>query len=136
MENWIVTAIISLVIYGFWGFFPKLAVSYINPVSALIFQVAGAMVIGLFCLALTGFHPETHPRGILFALLTGISGVLGTLFYFMAASRGKIGVVVSITALYPLITILLAFFFLKEPLTFKQLLGMFFSLVAILLFTT
>jgi transporter family protein len=54
----------------------------------------------------------------------------------MAASRGKIGVVVSITALYPLITILLAFFFLKEPLTFKQLLGMFFSLVAILLFTT
>ena len=47
MENWFAAAILSLIIYGFWGFFPKIAVSYINPQSALIFEVAGALIVGL-----------------------------------------------------------------------------------------
>lgn len=136
MENWLVTTLISLLIFGFWGFFPKLAVNYISPTSALVYEVAGAMVIGLLCLSMTGFQPESHPRGVLFAALTGITGMLGTLFYFMAASRGKIAVVVSITALYPLITILLAVLFLREPLSIKQLLGMCFALLAIILLST
>lgn len=136
MENWLVTALISLIIYGFWGFFPKLAVNYISPTSAVVYEVAGALVVGLLCLAMTGFQPASHPKGVLFAVLTGIAGMLGTLFYFMAASRGKIAVVVSITALYPLITILLAALFLREPLSVKQLLGMCFALLAIILLST
>ncbi|MEW6594320.1 MAG: EamA family transporter [Thermodesulfobacteriota bacterium] len=133
MENWLLTALISLVIYGFWGFFPKLAVSYINPQSALVYQVAGAAVVGLLALSFIQFQPETHPKGILFAMLTGIAGILGTLFFFAAARSGKIAVVVSITALYPLFTILLAALFLREPITMKQLAGMALALIAIVL---
>jgi transporter family protein len=87
-------------------------------------------------LAWIGFEPDTHPKGVLFAVLTGISGVVGTLFYFAAATRGKISVVVSLTALYPLITILLAAFILKEPVTLKQIIGMGFALVAIVLLSS
>lgn len=135
MENWLIHAFAALVIYGLWGFFPKLAVTYINPASALIYEVAGAMLVGLACLLWVGFQPESHPKGILFAVLTGVTGMLGTLFFFAAASRGKISVVVSMTALYPLITILLAMFFLHEPVTAKQILGMLFAVAAILLLT-
>lgn len=133
MENWLLTAFISLVIYGFWGFFPKLAVSYISPQSALVYEVAGAAAVGLVALSLVHFQPETHPKGILFAVLTGIAGMVGTLFYFAAASRGKIAVVVSITALYPLFTILYAAVFLREPVTLKQFAGMVLALIAIVL---
>lgn len=133
MDNWLLTALISLVIYGFWGFFPKLAVTYISPQSALIYEVAGAAVVGLLTLSLVQFQPDTHPKGIFFAVLTGIAGMLGTLFYFAAASRGKIAVVVSITALYPLFTILYAALFLREPVTLKQLAGMVLALIAIVL---
>lgn len=133
MENWLLAALISLVIYGFWGFFPKLAVSYIDPQSALVYEVAGAATVGLFALAFIHFQPETHPKGILFAVLTGIAGMAGTLFYFAAARNGKITVVVSITALYPLFTILYAALFLREPVSIKQLAGMVLALIAIVL---
>ncbi|HSR36445.1 MAG TPA: EamA family transporter [Desulfurivibrionaceae bacterium] len=133
MDNWLLPALISLIIYGFWGFFPKLAVSYINPQSALVYEIAGAALVGLAALSLLQFQPETHPKGILFAVLTGIAGMLGTLFYFAAARNGKIAVVVSITALYPLFTILYAAIFLREPVTLKQLAGMVLALIAIVL---
>ena len=135
MESWLIPASAALIIYGLWGFFPKLAVTYINPASALIYEVAGAMLVGLATLFWVGFQPESHPKGILFAVLTGVAGMLGTLCFFAAASRGKLSVVVSMTALYPLITILLAAIFLREPVTVKQLLGMFCAGAAILLLT-
>ncbi len=133
MESWILWTILAFVTFGFWGFFPKLAVTYISPQSAVIYQVLGALLVGITGLAHVGFKPETHPLGILFALLTGITGVLGTLFYYAAASRGQISIVVSLTALYPLITILLATVFLQETLTLKQVAGLGLAIVAIVL---
>ena len=133
MESWLASALLALLIYGLWGFFPKIAVSYINPLSAVVYQVGGGLVIGLLALMLTGFRLEVQPVGVLFAFLTGVCGVLGTLFYFAAASRGPISLVASLTALYPLITIVLAVTILHEPLTARQLLGMAFALLAIVL---
>ena len=135
MDNWFLSALLALVIYGFWGFFPKIAVQYINPQSAIIYQAAGAVFVGLVAVFMMQFKPDVHPKGILFAFLTGVAGTLGTLFYFAAASRGKISVVASMTALYPVITIVLAAILLKEPITIRQIVGMLFALAAIVLFT-
>ncbi|MFZ5775016.1 MAG: EamA family transporter [Thermodesulfobacteriota bacterium] len=135
MQNWLLPAFISLFIYGLWGFFPKLAVTHIQPASALVYEIGGALLVGLFALYLVDFRPEVHAQGILFAVLTGVAGMAGTLFYFSAAKTGKISVVVSMTALYPLITILLAAVFLHEPISARQMLGMVFAVIAILLFT-
>ena len=133
MNSWFLWTILALVTFGFWGFFPKLAVNYISPQSALIYQVLGGLFVGFVGLSMIGFKPDTHPMGILFAVLTGITGVLGTLFYYSAASRGQISIVVSITALYPLITILLASVFLHETLTLKQISGLCLAIGAIVL---
>jgi len=133
MHSWFFWTILAMVTFGAWGFFPKLAVNYINPQSALIFQVIGGLLVGFVGLAMLNFKPETHPMGILYGLLTGITGVLGTFFYYIAASRGQISIVVSLTALYPLITIMLAIVFLHETLIFKQVLGLCFAVAAIVL---
>ncbi len=133
MDSWFFWTILAMITFGAWGFFPKLAVNYISPQSALIYQVIGGMLVGILGLAMLNFKPETHPTGILYALLTGIAGVLGTLFYYFAASRGQISIVVSLTALYPLITILLAVIFLHETLVLKQVLGLCFAVAAIVL---
>lgn len=136
MPMWLFYSILALIIYGFWGFFPKLAVNHIRPMSALIYEVSGALVVGLCCLFFVDFRPDFNPKGMLFAVLTGICGMLGTLFFFAAASKGKISVVVSLTALYPLITIFLAAIFLKESLSLKQIMGMIFALIAIYLLSS
>ena len=133
MNSWLFWTMLAMITFGAWGFFPKLAVSYISPQSALIYQVLGGMLVGIIGLVLVNFKPETHPMGIVYALLTGITGVLGTLFYYAAASRGQISIIVSLTALYPLITILLAIIFLHETLVLKQYIGLCFALAAIVL---
>jgi transporter family protein len=133
MHSWFFWTILAMVTFGAWGFFPKLAVNYISPQSALIYQVIGGMLVGVVGLAMLNFKPETQPMGMLYALLTGITGVLGTFFYYLAASRGQISIVVSLTALYPLITILLAIIFLHETLVLKQVLGLCFAVAAIVL---
>ena len=116
--------------------FPKLAVVYLDARSALVYQTIGSLLVGLAVLFSLKLQPGFHPKGALFALLTGLAGVAGTLCFFAAAERGKISLVVSITALYPLITILLAALFLREPLTAKHLAGMACAILAILLLST
>ena len=133
MLNWLPASLLALLIYGLWGFFPKLAVQYISPRSALVWEVAGALLVGIGILASLHGRPDLQPRGILFAMLTGITGMAGTLFFFMASRQGKISLVVSITALYPLITILLAVLFLGEKLSGRQLGGIVSALIAIYL---
>ncbi|RJX31205.1 MAG: hypothetical protein C4531_08415 [Desulfurivibrio sp.] len=136
MENWLLSALLAMIIYGFWGFFPKIAVTYISPQSALVYEVGGAMLVGLLTLFFIRFQLQFHPTGMLFAVLTGIAGMIGTLFFFAAAQKGKIAIVVGLTALYPLITVILAVIFLREPLTLKQVMGLILACVAILLLST
>lgn len=134
MENWLTAAIIAFVLYGLWGFFPKLAVTYISPASAIVYEVAGTLAVGLLAMKIVGFRPDTHPKGILYAVLTGVTGMLGTLCFFYSVKNGKVSVVASLTALYPLITIILAHLFLREPISARQLLAMVLALVALVLF--
>ncbi len=131
--SWQIPAIIALVLYGFWGFFPKLAVNHINPASALVFEVAGAAVVGIMVALFPSTRLETAPLGVLFALLTGLCGMAGTLFFMAAARHGRISLVVSLTAMYPLITIVLARLVLAEPLSGKNIIGMVLALAAIVM---
>jgi len=136
MNSWVIFAILALLVWGFWGFFPKLATNYISPKSVLVYEVIGAIIVGVAVLFLVNFKPEVNAKGITFAILTGIAGTLGALFFIFAVSRGETSVVVTTTALYPLVTITLAFLILKEPITVKQGVGMIFAFAAMMLLST
>lgn len=135
MTNWLIHAIIAFFLFGLWGFFPKLSTNYIHPKSALVYEVIGGIAIGLFLLFLLRFRPEFQIRGVLFAVLTGMAGTLGVLFFLFAVSQGKASIVVTMTALYPLLTILLAYFILQEPISIKQGTGMVLAVIAMVLFS-
>ncbi|NEP52146.1 MAG: EamA family transporter [Moorea sp. SIO3C2] len=53
------------------------------------------------------------------------------LFYIKAISKGSIAIVSTLSALYPLVVILLGLVVLHETLTLKQTIGIGFALVAI-----
>ena len=133
MHNWLIYALMATAIYGFWGFFPKLASAYLDPRSAMIYQSLGTVLGTLVILASARFRVPMEPRGITFSLLAGIAGVIGTQFLLMALAKGNASLVVPVTALYPIGVVILAMIFLKEPLTLKQALGIVISMVGVLL---
>lgn len=133
MTGWLSAALLSLFSFGLWGLFTKLAIVHIDSKSALVFQTLGVLLVGIITLGLLNFKLQTNIKGLSFGLLTGITYGVGCLFYFIAADKGKIITVVTLTALYPLITIFLSYFLFKEAITIKQFIGIIFALLAIYL---
>lgn len=130
---WFPAAVISLLSFGLWGLFSKLTINCVDARSALFYQSIGVATIGLLALWLLHFKPATSPKGISFGLLTGIAYGIGCLFYFIAADRGKVSTVVTMTALYPIVTIFLAYMLLHEGIHIRQGIGIIFALIAIYL---
>ncbi|HTM64312.1 MAG TPA: EamA family transporter [Gammaproteobacteria bacterium] len=131
--NWFPAALLSLLCFGLWGFFAKMAVTYIDAKSALFYQALGITFIGLVILVMLKFKPAAEFKGINFAFLSGIVNGLGLLLYLVAADRGKITSVVTLTGLYPLITIFLAFAIIHESISARQGVGIVMALAAIYL---
>lgn len=131
MEKWIIPTIGALVLYGLWAWFPKLATQYIDARSAWIYEAIGFGIATAAVALYLGVRPMFHAQGTLFAMLSGAAAAIGTLLFFIAIARTRASVVTTITALYPLITILLSFVLLKESLTLKHLAGIALGLLSI-----
>ncbi len=131
---WLVYTLITLFLYGLWGFFPKMASLHLPAKEALLFQIIGILAVGITILLSTKTKLQFSLPGLIYSILGGIAGIVGTLFFLKALAIGKTYVVIVMTALYPLIAILLAYIVLREPLTMKNALGIGFAMVAIYLF--
>jgi drug/metabolite transporter (DMT)-like permease len=82
-----------------------------------------------------GARDTGHLRGVLLAVAGGFLSCLGNIPYFHVLGSGaKAATVVPVTALYPLVTILLAVPLLKERLNRTQVVGVALSILAIYLF--
>jgi len=136
MPSWLVSSFFALLFFGLWGFFSKLALFHVNARFALILQTIGVVITTLFLLKGVEFRDFFNTRGAHFGILTGVSYGLGCLFYLMAADKGKLITVVTLTALYPLVTILCSFVWLNETITIKQGIGIVMALAAIVIMST
>jgi len=130
---WFLYTLTSLLLWGAWGFFSKLAAVTLKPTNAYIYQVGGILLAGAFMALLVRFDYHGKPSGILFGLASGLAVTFGAYFFFQALGRGRTGLVVTATALYPVITLLLGTLFLHEPLSLKQALGIGLALLALVL---
>jgi len=133
MASWFLNSLGALVCFGVWAFLPKIALRYISPKSAVIYEVLGVFVAGCVFFLTVGKNIETDMRGILPAMMTGILGTVGFLCFLHALIAGSVSVVATLTALYPAITILLAVLFLRESVTLRQVAGMGLAIISVIL---
>ncbi len=134
MKNWMLPGFVTLICWGFWAFIPKLTTRYISPMSAVVYESIGALVMGGIVLAILDFRPDVNARGICLAVVTGMLGIAGGLGFLFAVKSGKVSVVAMFTSLSPLITIVLGYLVLNESITVKEGLGVISAFVAIFLF--
>ena len=125
----------ALCCWGFWAFLPKIAIKHTTPRNALIYEVIGAILVGLVVLYMARGELEFKIKGVLPSVGTGIAGACGLLFFLYAVQWGKITVISTLTAVYPVITALLALIFLKEKITYIQWTGIALAMVSIALIT-
>ncbi len=136
MPKWILPATLALFCWGIWGFIPKITTRYIHPVSAAVFEAVGVGIVGGIILLYWGPRLEIHPKGICLGITTGMLGILGALGFLFAVKMGKVSIIAVFTAMYPAITILLAYAFLKEPITVKESMGFLCAFAAIYFFSS
>ena|SRR6218665_606108 len=126
MPAWIIYALLSMFFAGLTSVIAKFGLK--NVSGDLGLAIRTTMVFALVWINAIAFqHTKLignfTRKDILFLCLSGIATTLSWIFYYRAVKIGDVSVVAAIDKASLVITIFLAFFFLKEPLTPKVLLG-------------
>jgi uncharacterized membrane protein len=136
MPRWLTWTFIALLSWGIWAVLCKLLGNALSAEQSQALSTLGMLPIFVPLLLSKNVSLRDSPRKDLFlALMGGMVTCLGNVAYYAALGRGqKVATVVSLTALYPLVTILLAVILLRERLNGVQMGGIALSFVAIWMF--
>ncbi len=131
MSTWLAFSLASLGLWGIWGVFSKVATQHMGPQVAYFLGIFGYLPVFAILLYETGGQIPWHPGGWAAALAAGMSTGFALLFFFRALHYGAASVVVPLTSLYPGVTVLLSWVFLKESVTPRHLTGLVLALAAV-----
>ena len=130
MKPWLFYSLMTLLCWGLWGVFSKLASNYSRPRQTLIFQAVGVVAFALLVLFMEQFQLQRTAPGFWWSAAAGFVNFVGFLFFFAAVQKGKVSTVISLSSLYPVITIALSMLLLHEKITKREGLGIAFAITA------
>ncbi len=131
MSGWLGFSLLAMGLWGTWGMLSKLASHHLPPLAVYVITVSGHALVLAYLLVTGSVTIPWHPSGVAAAVAAGLCMAFGLLFFFQALARGEAAVVVPFTALYPLLTVVLAWLVLKESLSLRQLAGIALALGAV-----
>ena len=131
--NWLISSLIAMVCWGIWGLFMKLASNYFRWNQ--IFIVTSIVTIITSLIVFVFLKPSVSVRspGFVYSLLAGVMGAMALVAFNYSIEVGKSLIVVPVSALYPVVTIILSFLVLNEEISLLKAIGIALGLVAILL---
>jgi transporter family protein len=129
-------SIVTVTVWGLWAFLPKIATRYISPPSAMIYEVMAGILMAIIVLRTLRPEISIKRKGSVYALINGIIGYVGVLFYLYAISSQEAILVAPLSATFPIITIVLGIIFLKERFSVVNYFGIFLAIFAIFLVLT
>jgi transporter family protein len=136
IPKWLLWSLLTIVLWGTWGLVSKIASTGVDAYMNQLLYTAGLAPLMVF-VAITVHREQgkviaNRNSGIFWAFFTGILGGVGNISFFQALVKGgKASVVAPVTALFPMVTVLLALMFLKEKLGRTQWLGLALAFAAI-----
>jgi transporter family protein len=134
IPDWLIYALMCSILYGIWGFFGKLATKSLDYKTAFLYEAIGAFLTTLFIIGSSkNLNFEGNIAGIVFALLVGVCGTVASLIFLKAIESGPVVSTISITSLYPLLTVLLSYLFLKEAITIPQIIALSLAIISVIL---
>ncbi len=130
---WFLPAVLALLLWGVWGVFQKLATEHMPARNVYFVSAAGAIAVVLVMLFTSRSLAPLNFEGAFFAVLAGVCSSLGGLMFLNALSKGEASIIITFTALYPVVSIALSLVLLNETITLKQGAGIVLAIFSIVL---
>lgn len=131
LDSWLPYALMTLAGWGVWGVVQKPLTDRIDVWSVAFLQFAATLTWGLTLAAVRRESLDPRQKGLKYAAGAGFGAYFGSLAFLLAVDRGTAAVVVPMTAMYPVVTIILGVIVLKERLTTAHKLGVVLAIAAI-----
>lgn len=137
MEKWVVYAIISMVFAGITSVVAKFGMKDLSSDTALAIRTAVVftiVVLNAFVFRNAFAELQQSPaKNLIFLTISGITTSVSWIFYYRAMKIGPISYIASIDKASIVVTLLLSFILLKEPITAKILAGAIFILIGMII---
>jgi transporter family protein len=136
LPPWFWFAAVVLITWGVVGLLQKLSTNCISAESALIWLVVGFLLLAPVFYAGKAMFSYS-PRSLAYILASAAFNATGAWALLAAMkSGGKASLVVPLTALYPLVVVLVAPLILRESISLLQGAGVACALAAVMLLST
>lgn len=137
MERWIIYSIVSMLFAGLTSVIAKFGMKDLSSDTALAIRttiVFSFIIINAFLFRNVWDElRQSSAQNILFLALSGITTSLSWIFYYRAIKEGQVSFVASIDKASIVVTIILSFIILKEPITLRLFIGALFILTGMLI---
>jgi len=135
--TWLVWAFVAVICWGIWAVIAGRIGSALSPAQSQAVSTIGLLpvMVLLVCSVRRQAQSSRNRRGAILGFIAGVLTCVGNVaYYYILNSGAKTATVVPLTALYPLVTVLLAVLFLNERLNRIQVAGVCLALAAIYAF--
>lgn len=135
LPAWLLYALAAAVCWGIWGVLSKGPSRELSGwMTQILFTFALIPSVIVVCLS-KNLRTGTNKRlGIFWGFVSGLIAAAGNIFFYRALEAGaETAIAVPLTNIYPLITIFIAYFWLKERLNLVQGIGILIAIAAIVL---
>ncbi len=132
VRSWLFPALGSLVMWGVWAFLPKvMLINGMSPAQALFFEAIGNIIVILPIMIKTRMKIDYDRRSILLMFMSTSLTTCAVFAYYYALKTGPVSIVGAMTALYPVVTVMLARTILKEPIKSRQVAALLLAILAV-----
>jgi bacterial/archaeal transporter family protein len=134
--RWFWYSMACVLCWGGWALLSKLGSREIPPETMQFLFTIGTIPVCLALLMARHFKLEKSAKGITYGVLNGVlSGVGGLALFAAYHTNSNTSLVTAATALYPMVTVVLAVLILRERFRFVQAIGLVFAAIAIVIFS-
>ncbi len=136
MQAWLLYSLLCLILWGLWGFALKIAYQNLSWTQTYFLSSLASFTFMLVIILYYRIKLPPMNTAAIAAIIAGIFGGAGYLFFVKALEQGKASIVIPLTALYPAITAIIALVVLREKISFYQGIGILLAILASILLST
>lgn len=134
--RWFWYSMLAILSWAGWVFSAKFGSDQLPPNTEQFVAAFGFLLLGIVVFATMRFRVERSRKGFIYGVICGVLLASGAIASFAAYRTGaNTAVVTTLTAMYPMVTVVLAMLILRERLNRFQTLGILFAIAAMVIFS-